>query len=56
MSYFLNEVEGTYFYLCNPGEIEGEEYPHHNPKFDIDESEMWKGAAVFIQATLDYMN
>lgn len=56
MSYFLNEVEGTFFYLCNPGKIEGEAYPHHNPKFDVDEKEMWKGAAVFIQATLDYLN
>lgn len=56
MSYFLNEVPGTYFYLCNPGAIEGEDYPHHNSKFDIDESEMWKGAAIFIQATLDYLN
>lgn len=56
MSYFLNEVPGTYFYLCNPKEIEGEYYPHHNSKFDIDESEMWKGAAILIQATLDYLN
>lgn len=56
MSYFLNEVPGTFFYLCNPEEIEGENYPHHNPKFDIDEKEIWKGAAIFIQATLDYLN
>ena len=56
MSYFLNQVEGTYFYLSNTGKTDGEYYPQHNSKFDLDESEMWKAVALFIQATLDYLN
>lgn len=56
MSYFLNQVEGTYFYLSNTGKVDGEYYPQHNSKFDLDESQIWKAVALFIQATLDYLN
>lgn len=56
MSYFLQQAPGTFFYLNNPKEIEGQAYSHHNPKFDIDERELWKGAAVMIQATIDWLN
>lgn len=56
MSYFLQQVTGTFFYINNPKEIEGQVYPHHNSKFDIDEKELWKGAAVMIQATIDWLN
>lgn len=56
MSYFLQKVPGTFFYLSNPKEIEGEIYPHHNSKFDIDEKQIWKGAAIMVQAVIDWLN
>lgn len=56
IGYFLQQVPGTFFYLANPGKIDGEFYPHHNPKFDIDERLLWKGAAIIIQATIDWLN
>jgi amidohydrolase len=56
MSFFLQRVPGTFFYLSNLGKIDGEFHPHHNPKFDIDEGEMWKGAALIIQGTIDWLN
>ncbi len=56
MSFFLQEVTGTFFYLSNMAEIDGEFHPHHNPKFDIDEGEMWKGVALIIQSTIDWLN
>lgn len=56
MSYFLQKAPGTFFYLNNPREIEGQIYSHHNPKFDIDEKELWKSTAIIIQATVDYLN
>lgn len=56
MSFFLQKAPGTFFYLSNPGKIDGEFHPHHNPKFDIDEKEMWKGAALIIQGTIDWLN
>lgn len=56
MSYFLQKAPGTFFYLNNPKQVEGEFYPHHSSKFDIDETQLWKGAAVMIQAALDWLN
>ncbi len=55
MAYFLEEIPGTFFLLCNPMEIDGEVHPHHNSKFAIDERHFKLGAAVLIQATLDWL-
>lgn len=55
MAYFLKEVPGTFFLLCNPMEIDGEVHPHHNSKFAIDERHLKIGAAALIQATLDWL-
>ncbi len=56
MAYFLEKVPGTFFFLSNPGEIEGQTYPHHNPRFDIDEAYLKRGAALFVQTVFDYLN
>ena len=55
MSFFLQKVPGTFFYISNLGKTEGQTYPHHNPKFDIDEKELWKGAALIIQGAVDWL-
>jgi metal-dependent amidase/aminoacylase/carboxypeptidase family protein len=31
-------------------------YPHHNPKFDIDEDALVHGTALYVQFALDYLN
>lgn len=50
MSYYLNEVPGTFFILGSSKKADdGNIYPHHHPKFDIDESVLWIGTATFIQ-------
>lgn len=57
MSYYLREVPGTFFTLSNLQEDkEGKTYPNHNSKFDVDESLLWKGVAVFTQFALDFLN
>lgn len=55
MSYFLNEVPGTYFFLSNP---KNDENPiaHHNSKFDIEEDLMMLGAKIFIHTAFDFLN
>lgn len=55
MAYFLREVPGTFFFVNTPKPVDGECYPHHNSKFDIDEDLFWKGAALMLQGTLDYL-
>lgn len=56
MAYFLEKVPGTFFFLNNPKAVDGKCYPHHNPKFDIDESLLARGAALIIQGALDFLN
>ena len=55
MAYFLEKAPGTFFFLNNPKEVGGAVYPHHNSKFDIDESYFKVGAALFVQTVFDYL-
>lgn len=54
MAYFLQRAPGTYFFLGSrpPGP---QVYPHHNPRFDIDESMLWVGAGLFAQTALRWL-
>jgi amidohydrolase len=56
MSYFLNEVPGTFFFLGSNNPDKGITYPHHHPKFDVDEDVLWMGPALFVQGVLDFLN
>lgn len=57
MAYFLQKAPGTFFFLSNPKIHEdGRIYPHHNPKFDVDEEYFSVGAALFVQTALDFLN
>ncbi len=56
MSYFLEEVPGCYAYLSNPKKIDGIIYPHHNPRFDVDESYFQNGAMLLAQVAIDFLN
>ncbi|WP_425250425.1 hypothetical protein [Fusobacterium necrophorum] len=35
---------------------DGKIYSHHNPKFDVNEDHFVVGAALFVQAALDFLN
>lgn len=56
MSFFLKEVPGTFFFLSNIGKIDGVSYNNHHPKFELDESQFYKGTSLFVQFALDYLN
>ena len=49
MAYYLQEVPGAFYFLGGKGDIEGKFHGHHNPKFDIDESVLWKGTALLVK-------
>lgn len=56
VSFFLNEAPGTFLALENPRVYpDGKIYPHHNSKFDIDESLMYKGCALFVEVTRRFL-
>ncbi len=49
--FFAEQVPSVYFFLSTALE-EGNNYPHHHPRFDIDESVLWRGSAVFAEFAL----
>lgn len=56
MSYFLEERPGCYF-MTGCGNVEkGIVWPHHHPKFDIDEDALGLGTAALAQVAMDYLN
>ncbi|HHY35096.1 MAG TPA: amidohydrolase [Firmicutes bacterium] len=56
MAYYLQRVPGTFFGIGSGNPEKGIVYPHHHPKFDIDESVLHIGTAVFVQVCLDFFS
>ncbi|MDX1615477.1 MAG: amidohydrolase [Candidatus Promineifilaceae bacterium] len=55
MGYILEEVPGCYFFIGAGNEEKGFIYPHHHPRFDIDERAMIHGVATMAQAAASYL-
>lgn len=55
-SYYLQEVKGTYFFTGAQPEGVEEPYPHHHPKFDIDEKSFIVAAKILAKSTMEYMS
>ena len=51
-SAYLKAAPGAFFIVGAGGE---ENFPHHHPRFDWDESAMRNGIAVFVRLALDYL-
>lgn len=54
-AYFLKEKPGTYFRVGSRNENESTHYPHHHPKFDIDERALLNIEKAFINIVLHYL-
>ena len=53
MSYFMEKIPGTFFY--HPATFGDErDFPHHHPKFDLNEDVFWTGPATFVQFALTW--
>ncbi len=55
MAYYLEQVPGTFFGIGTANPAKGTDFPHHHPKFDVDEDVLHVGAAVFAKACLDFL-
>lgn len=55
MAYFLQAVPGCYFIVGAHNEEKGAKYPHHHPRFQIDEDSLPIAAEVLTRAALDYL-
>ncbi|PWW31403.1 amidohydrolase [Cytobacillus oceanisediminis] len=54
-AYYLQKVPGTFFFVGGNSE-KIEVFPHHHPRFDVDERSMLDIGKVFISAVFDYLS
>jgi len=46
-AFYLEQIPGVFFTLGNYNKQKGIIYPHHHPQFQVDETVLWKGSALF---------
>jgi amidohydrolase len=56
MSYFLDAVPGSFFYVGSKNEDKGLVWGHHHPRFDIDEESLGNGIQTMAGAAIGYLN
>ncbi len=54
MAFYLERVPGALAFV-GAGNRTKVNYPHHHPKFNIDESALFVGAELYIRYALDYL-
>lgn len=54
-SYYLEKVPGAFVFIGAGNPDKGAEYPHHHPRFDIDEKSMLISAEVLGRSALSYL-
>jgi len=58
-SLYLQKIPGAFFFHCStfePSSGETVNYPHHHPKFDINESVLWTGSAAMTAYALHWQD
>ncbi|MFC7063445.1 M20 metallopeptidase family protein [Halobacillus seohaensis] len=55
-AYYLKEVPGTFFWVGGALEAKNDVYPHHHPKFNVQEEAMLYIGKLFISTVLDYLS
>ena len=54
-AFYLQKVPGVFIFLGIRNEEKGIIYPHHHPRFDVDESVLWKGSALYSLLAYKYL-
>lgn len=55
MSLYLEKVPGAYFMLGTSNPAQGINHPHHSDRFDVDETVLWIGPALFASLAADFL-
>ncbi|MDQ0217387.1 amidohydrolase [Peribacillus cavernae] len=55
-SYYLQKVPGSFFFVGGGNEELEATYPHHHPRFNVDERSMLITGQLFISLVLDYLS
>ncbi|TCO76887.1 M20 family metallopeptidase [Marinisporobacter balticus] len=54
--YYTQKAPGVFAFVGTKNEDKLENYPHHHPKFDIDEDALEVAAALYAQFAFDFLN
>lgn len=55
MAFMMQDIPGCYFFIGSANAERGLNYPHHHPRFDIDESALPRAAALMTEAALEFL-
>lgn len=55
-AYYLKEIPGAFFWVGGMLEEKDKVFPHHHPKFDVQEEAMKSIGTLFIGTVFDYLN
>lgn len=55
-AYFLEKVNGCFFFVGSANQERDLTYGHHHPKFDFDEEALVRGSALMAAAAVDVLN
>lgn len=53
---FTKRVPGAFYFVGVANKEKGTDFPHHHPKFNIDEDALEIGVRMHVQGALDYLN
>ncbi len=55
MAYYLRKIPGAIAFVGSGHEEAGQSYPHHHPKFDINEESLANGTALYFGFAVEYL-
>lgn len=55
MAYYLRKIPGAIAFVGSGFKEEGRRYPHHHPRFDIDEESLANGTALYFGFAMEYL-
>ena len=56
MAYFLDTVPGCYFIVGSGNVQKGSDFPHHHPRFNLDEDALPIGVEVLIRSVFEFFS
>lgn len=56
MAYYLQKIPGVMAFVGSGHKDSALSFPHHHPKFDINEESLKLGTALYVRFALDYLN
>ena len=55
MAYYLSEIPGVFAFVGSGYEDAEKSFPHHHPRFDINEASLEVGTKMYFNMALDFL-